>query len=273
MLSHPNLMLIDALNTALRPFNFPGKARLLHSLCPQEGERLYDLFGFQIRLDLRDLIQRSIFLNVFEPEESSIVRTYLRPGQTFVDVGANIGYYTLMAARLVGESGHVMAFEPSQYIYERLRVTVEQNRLSRVRVIQAGLSDQEGEMNLYVQQGTGNNSPSMVANGTGIPVRVPVRPLDSYLDESGIHQVDLMKIDVEGFEPNVLRGASAHLKGGRIGAILCEFNRYWLMTNGSSPAALHQMLVDFGYRPQNESIDFRRELQNILYTRISNPRR
>lgn len=260
-------MLIDALNTALRPFNFPGKARLLHSFCPREGERLHDLFGYQVRLDLSELIQRSIFLHVFEPEESAIVRNFLRPGQTFVDVGANVGYYTLMAARLVGRHGHVLSFEPDHSTYKRLKITIEQNRLSQVHAIQAGLSDQEGEMELHVQHGSGNNSPSMVRNGTGVPIKVRVRSLDSYLDESGINHIDLMKIDVEGFEPNVLRGAAAHLSDGRVGAILCEFNRYWLTANGSSPTELNQMFVDFGYRARNKNIDFERALQNILYTR------
>src|ERR1700730_3314616 len=123
------------LSDAIRPYNFRGKARLLHSLCSREGEQEAEIFGYQIKLDLSDYIQRSIYLSVFEPHESAQVKQYLKEGMTLVDVGANVGYYTLLAASLVGRRGRVLAFEPSPYAFERLVETIRRNNLSQVCAI------------------------------------------------------------------------------------------------------------------------------------------
>src|SRR5918997_736906 len=101
--------MVKIIRTLLSPFNFRGKARLLHSLSPKVGERTVRIYGRRIRLDLSDYIQRSIYLHTFEPQESSLVRNYLKRGMTFVDVGANVGYYSLMASAIVGPEGRVIA--------------------------------------------------------------------------------------------------------------------------------------------------------------------
>src|ERR1700730_16140389 len=121
-------MEIGLLSDAIRQFNFRGKARLLHGLCSREGEHEAEVFGYKIKLDLADYIQRSIYLRTFEPRESALIRHYLKPGMTFVDVGANVGYYTLLAASLVGRRGRVLAFEPSPYVFERLVETMERKK-------------------------------------------------------------------------------------------------------------------------------------------------
>lgn len=255
------------LNRLLKPFSFRGKARLLNALYPGEGEREAQVFGYRVKLDLQDFIQRSIYLHTFEPVESSLASNYLKKGMSFIDVGANVGYYSLMAASIVGSTGRVIAFEPSQYAFRRLLGTVDENRIKQIIVNPFALSDSAGKNNLYIQDSRlGNHSPSMVPDDHGQPASVLTERLDVYLDEHEIRNIDLMKIDVEGFEPNVIRGAGRYCREGKIGAILCEFNAYWLEANGSSPTLLFEELQKCGYRTDcnfNPAQDF----QNLLFTR------
>jgi FkbM family methyltransferase len=258
-------MLVRLLKEAFRPFTFRGKARLLHALCPKEGEQTVKIFGYSIDLDLSDYIQRSIYLNTFEQDESTWVKGYLKRGMTFVDVGANVGYYSLMAASLVGTEGKVLAFEPSPYAFGRLATAIRKNSLAQVQVAQVGLSDVSGELQLYMPKTSGNHTPSMIANDGGAPINVPVRRLDDYLMAAKVDHVDLMKIDVEGFEPNVLRGTESFLKTGRISAILCEFNNYWLEANNTNSSRLCKEIIQHGYRLASGNPDFHVGCQNLLF--------
>jgi FkbM family methyltransferase len=257
---------IKPLSNLLRPLTFRGKARLLHRLCPKEGERDAEIFGYRISLDCGDYIQRSMYLGTFEPFESSEVKSYLREGMTFVDVGANVGYYTLLAASLVGSRGRVFAFEPSAYAFGRLEETIRKNKLKQVQAIQAGLGETNGESQLFVSHRKGNHTPSMVPNAGGSPVAVPLLRLDDYLAEHKVDHVDFMKIDVEGFEPNVIRGARKYLERGKIHAILCEFNAHWLTANKSSSHALYELLMSHGFKSASGEPKLDARVQNILFT-------
>jgi FkbM family methyltransferase len=233
----------------LRPHHFRGKLRLLDKVVPHTGKRAARVFGARVELDLTDAIQRWIYMGVFEPEETAIVRTWLHPGMTFLDVGANVGYFTLLAASRVGVSGRVHAIEPSPYAFGRAADTVSANALHMVRLHQLGLSDTEGELTLYVQaDGSGFHSPSMSPEIGGEPVAVAVRRLDDLLDEAGIDTVDLMKLDVEGHELHVLRGGRSALESGRVRAVLCEFNEHWLRAQGESSRALYDALLAAGFQ-------------------------
>ena len=224
---------------------------MLDVFCPRKGNWATHIFGYRITLDLNDFIQRNIYLHTFELREAAMARTYLQPGGIFVDVGANIGYYTLLAASLVGVKGRVFAFEPSPYASARLAETIAENHLNQVNLQAVALGKQETRLPLYLPKVAGNHSPTMLANEGGAPVTVAVRRLDNCLKESGIEKIDLMKIDVEGFESDVLSGAGDYLAQGRIRAILCEFNEFWLQRNGTSSQSLRELLTFHGYRLVN----------------------
>ena len=112
----------------------------------------------------------------------------------------------------------------------------------------------------------GNHTPTMVPNAGGAPLNVPVYTLDDYLEQNEIDHVDLMKIDVEGFEPNVIKGATDSIKRGKIRAVLCEFNPAWLAANQSSFASLYDLLTAAGFVPRYGKPDSQDTLQNILFT-------
>ncbi len=265
LVNFPTNLLVKFLAKALEPFNFRGKARILHAISGKQGEKVDQIFGYKIKLDLVDYIQRSVYLRTFEPQESAWVKNYLKPGMTFVDVGANIGYFTLMAASLVKSHGVVLAFEPSPYAFNRLDQTVKNNHLTQVKTVQSGLSDSTGAIKLFVPKLPGNHNSTMIANDESDAIEVPIQRLDDYLSANAITEIDFMKIDVEGFEPNVIRGAAKYLEARKIKAILCEFNKYWLTANNSSPDLLFKEIIGYGFRLAFGTFNPDLELQNLLF--------
>jgi len=234
---------------AARPLRFKGKHRLLGLITPQSGMRSARIFGARFDLDLSDWIQRSIYFGTLERDETRIVRRYLKPGMTVLDVGANVGYYTALAAFSVGNTGSVYAIEPSPREFIRLQRLISDNSLN-ARAFNFGLDEKVGTQSLYEIPGSSNRAPTMVEHGGYPPIAtIPVRRLDDLIEEWGLHKIDLLKIDVEGWEPRVFAGARRALSCGQIRAILCEFNEVWLRATGSSARALWQMLADFGYKP------------------------
>lgn len=242
--------LIDTVVTQCRPFRFRGKARLADLLIPKAGERDALIFGSRFSLDTSDFIQRHMYAGSFEREETGIVRKMLRPGMTFVDVGANVGYYTALAAQLVGPTGSVFAFEPSDYAYPRLSRMIEVNGLTQVRAMKFGLADVAGERILYggVEEDLfQNHTATMVPNDNPSRTLVRTETLDRMAEQLDIKQIHFMKIDVDGFEPLVLQGASTLIASGRISTIMLECAEDWFNRMNTSTVELVENLRSKGF--------------------------
>jgi FkbM family methyltransferase len=241
---------IEAFINLMRPVSFRGKLRLFSPLVPRYGERVCKLFGSTVKLNLADDMQRWIYLGTFENINIPLVRQCLKPGGTFVDAGANIGFFTLLAASIVGPSGKVIAFEPNPSACAALAETIEANKLAQVAIHQIGLSDTDGWAELHVPPSDKrNDNATMVGGAPGwTATRVRVGQLDLWLDQAGVSAVDLLKIDVEGHEPSVLRGAQQALAAGRIRSILIELNDPALRDAGSSAREIFDHLLSLGFR-------------------------
>src|SRR5436190_21982560 len=105
------MAILDSLIAVLRPIPF-RKFRLLNPLVPTRGFRRAKIFGASMELDLADIIQRQIYLGCYEPDCTRWAKRALRPGGVMIDVGANVGYFTALAAARVGLAGRVFAIEP-----------------------------------------------------------------------------------------------------------------------------------------------------------------
>jgi FkbM family methyltransferase len=184
----------------------------------------------RMSLLLRDAIARALFLyGTYEICGTRLMQAFLAPGMTFVDVGANIGYYTLLAARAVGEPGAVYAFEPNGAVRPRLEENLGLNGLlDRVHVRPQAVARASGEIRFYRSTTFDNSGLSSILPGAGRSDEAEVVScvsLDDFaaaLPEGRPRPIDLMKIDVEGAELEVLAGGSGLLAHDDGPAIIFE---------------------------------------------------
>jgi FkbM family methyltransferase len=165
--------------------------------------------GIKIRCHLPDIIQMYIYVfGTWEPDLAAYMSRRLRPGDTFLDIGANIGYQSAVASKLVGPSGTVIAFEPAPSTIAALEKTIATNELTNVRLVAAAVSDQEGELPLFVGPSFGTGLTSTVAHNKILKEerRVRAAPLGSLVSPDDLRKARLIKIDVEGAEDKVLAG-------------------------------------------------------------------
>ena len=153
--------------------------------------------------------------------EMRFVADYLKSGDCFLDVGANIGLYSLLAASVVGYGGRIIAFEPGQVPERRIRETCAKNRLENVQIIGSAVGERTGE--IPFDAGNEDAISHVAAAGETFDSRVPVTRLDDFLDGSPIA---MAKLDIEGYEPFALRGMSRHLADGNPPVLLIEAAGY-----------------------------------------------
>jgi FkbM family methyltransferase len=238
------------LAATLRPLLFRGKERLANLITPTCGVQTATIFGARFDLDMSDFIQRNMYAGSFEYREARVVRQMLLSGMTFVDVGANVGFYTALAAEAVGRRGTFIAFEPSEYAFPRLRRMIASNSLNQVRALKCGLGEAPGTTILYggVETDSFNNhTATMVPHDNPNRNMVEIETLDRMALRLKLHRIDFLKIDVDGYEAQVLRGAGELLRNRRISNILLECSDYWLSKMKTTTTELLDQLTCAGF--------------------------
>jgi FkbM family methyltransferase len=204
------------------------KVRFLYS----HWVRTFPKIPFPVRLPFgawwlarNDHVSKPIIEGKFEAGVLAFLNRFLRQGMTVLDLGAHHGFYTLLASKRIGNTGTVFSFEPSARERKALRLHLKLNRCKNVAVQEMALGDQNTDSDLYVVEdwAAGCNSlrPPDVPARTS-PVSVHVVRLDDWLAEQRIDRVDFIKLDVEGAELSILKGAQGLLKGASRPVILSE---------------------------------------------------
>jgi FkbM family methyltransferase len=223
--------------------NEPGATRL--AALPQGG---------QLLCPLADWLGASLyFFGNYEPETTALFRRYLRAADVVIDVGSNLGYFTLLAASLVGHSGRVHSFEPNSKLIQFLHKSIEINGFDEsVRLINVAVAEESGgfaKLHLSaVAASSGVSSllplPHLATDST---IEVPLLALTDYCRTQQISNVRLLKVDVEGAELRVIRGARDLLLQRSVEMLVCEVqpNDH----DQDAPAHLIDELAAFGYSP------------------------
>lgn len=179
--------------------------RLLMHLAPKKVASTY--YGAAFECDVRDMIQATIIhFGVWEPQVSFRLAELIEPGAVVVDIGANIGYYSLLFADRAGPSGRVVAVEALQRLAEVVQGNAARNGIDNVRVVNVAASDRPGELTLHQAPST-NIGMTTTRSDRGFPATGKVRalPLTDILTEDEIRRTSLIKIDIEGGEVPVVR--------------------------------------------------------------------
>jgi len=189
--------------------------------------------------------------HLYERKEIAFLERTLRSGDCFLDVGSNIGFYALVASRIVGANGRVVAFEADPYNFEKLRMNVELNEASNVELLCMGVSDERATLRLGINA-TGNRGGNSFFSQSPECVMVDCAPLAEVLRERGITTVAAAKLDIEGFEYRVMRHFFIHAERGLYPrALIVEDNPPWVhgRSEGEDVIAL---LEQHGYRHRKQ---------------------
>ncbi len=207
--------------------------------------------GAVMVLDIKEHVQRWIFyFGVYESDTVQLFRALAKPGMTIIDVGANVGQYTLLAASIAGPRGVVHAFEADATNFRRLQGNVMQNQFEAISLNLVALSDHAGCVTLYSSKNDNAGEHSLFRFDPEMSgVTIPAITLDGYMETAGIGSsgsLDIIKIDVQGAEAMVLHGAESTLRTHRP-HVICEFEERWLTGMGSSTTQLKAWLRSIGY--------------------------
>jgi len=230
-------VLLAKLNTARRLPSLPARKRVRGVVFE------YDLARYRGTAPM--------YFGSYAPLVTEAMKRYLRPGSVFIDVGANIGYLSALAAGLVGKRGQVHCFEPVPAYFERLENLAKLNPHHSIHPNCCAAGDASGICTIYVTREAGQNTmvpsyqPAFEINST---MEVPVRRLDTYIERQGIDRIGLIKIDAEGFEFPALKGMQGYFeRSPHRPAIICEIapRAYPLM--GSRLSDFASYMEQYGY--------------------------
>lgn len=170
-----------------------------------------------------DVVGDGLFDGSFERAERRFVNAFLKPGMVVLDVGAHHGLYSLLSSRVVGASGKVIAFEPSPRERERLQEHLLMNHTQNVEIVPIALGSDSGRKELVLAADAGYNTLAAQALVTSSDrAAVDVLSLDEFVAGRSLPEIDLIKVDVEGGELDVLRGAESMLRKLPRPVLLCE---------------------------------------------------
>lgn len=218
---------------------------------------IQDVYGHRFVLYDYDLPR--LWLLARHPQDAAefqAIPRLVRPGDVVLDVGANIGAYSVLLSGLCGQSGRVWAFEPVPDTCWRLRETLALNRCDNVVPVQAAVCEREGTatMNLFDpghcvwnSLGTPEMGPDGAKSLPHASVDVPSLSLDGFCDREGVNRINFLKVDVEGFEVSVFRGAKRLLRERRVDYICFEISQRPLKAAGFASRQVFAELEQWGY--------------------------
>ena len=183
----------------------------------------------------------------YEPSESLFLRSALKKGMCFVDVGANLGYFTALASQIVGEGGRVIAIEPDPYNYVLLESNIRYNRLGNVCLHNLALGPTSGTGMLSLSKCNLGDHRLYGSDNSRETVPVRIETLDSVATSLGV-EPNVIKMDVQGFEYHVLQGMRKTLEDDHLLVIITEFWPHGISESGASPRQFVELLDSFGFK-------------------------
>jgi FkbM family methyltransferase len=208
-------------------------------------------FGARFEVDTRDLIQQYVYLfGVWEPHLTAWLQRRLNPGDTFIDVGANVGYVSVLAAQLVGENGQVVSVEASPEFCQRVQRHALLNGLRNIRAVNAAVSDKHERMRFFLASSANLGATTIVPQQGPVEssFEIHAAPLLELISPEELASARVIKIDVEGAEGAVMRGLLPALDKLRPDAeIIVEVDPNRMAALGYSVAELLDAMAGHGF--------------------------
>ena len=214
-----------------------------------------------INLDLNEYSQKSMWIyfnqgKLYEPETSRLFCTLLKTGDSVLDIGGHVGYFSLLAAAITGPTGQVVTFEPEADNYQHLIENIKQNQFSNIQVIHKAVGDKEGEVTFYINADNDGGHALWDISKHEFNEKsrehmeerkIPQTTLDIALKGFELEPLRLIKMDVEGCEYKVLQGAQETLKKYNYPIIILEINRFAMEHMDCSEQDIRSLMKSMGY--------------------------
>lgn len=188
------------------------------------------------------------YFGVSEPELFRVYDEFLKPKMTIVDAGANIGLHSLFFSKRVGEEGKIYAFEPAKMIFRRMMEHIQNNQVTNIEGLCLALGGKQGRAEIVDNKEDTSRTflrPSL--SNSGAISTTAVETLDAFAEARGLEKIDFLKIDVEGFESEILEGALSLLTRQAIKVIQIELDERSLGRAGSEKSTVVSLLINKGY--------------------------
>ncbi|MDB9521182.1 FkbM family methyltransferase [Dolichospermum circinale CS-1225] len=239
-----------------RHTDFRGKLFLSEYINTVFQNGIYSCNELKYNIDFSDQIQKSVYLGTYERHELTFLKKYIKPGWVCLDVGANIGFYTLNLSKLVGSEGKVYAIEPSPSNYKKLEENIAINNLDNCITSNIALSSESGEFVFSVSPHQ-NSGWGRLGKWTSAQseIIVNVNTLDDFVLFNNISNIDFLKIDIEGHELKFLEGGKNTFKNGIVKRIMIEYCGYVLEPQGITLKSYVDSIMKFGYTPVHFNLD------------------
>jgi FkbM family methyltransferase len=235
--------------------------KILFFLQRKKNFELANVNSYKMLLDLSEPIQWQMYRGTYEPVQTNWFNSLIKPDDLVIDIGASFGYFTSLASKL---NAKVIAFEPSLRACSTIYRTIQFNKIKNIELYQYAIGESKGLIEIQIPPNYfESHSPSIIKtpwqNDDWKSTLVPIISLDEFckslisIESKENKKISLIKIDVEGFEPQVIRGLSALAKNNLIKNIICEFNSGWLERNGSSHQELFELILSYGFKVRDST--------------------
>lgn len=240
----------------------PIGAILADLLVGRDRRRLLETpAGIKLYLDPFSLLGASLLqTGSYEPGTDAIFRKWIKPGFTVIDVGANEGFFSILASLLVGSEGRVVAIEPQLRCIEIMKRNLSENDIGNCSIIEAALGNVDAMADIQLMPAFNTGASSMVRNYRWTRQRQRVRTLTGVAlsQQTGLSRLDFVKIDVEGYEvegyePEVVEGLLPLLNSGCIRLLLIDFHHSILKQRGIEAEDIRKRLIGAGMRRTGET--------------------
>ncbi len=212
--------------------------------------RTVEVDGINLKLDISDTVGHSSYFAVDEPAQV-VLYNFVKPGMKVIDIGANIGATTLNLAKKVGANGKVFSFEPSPYNYQLASQNISLNNFDNIQLINQGLGNEKTTAFLYNVNKNNRGMQRLLKdngeNNSYEKTAVQIDTLDSSMKNFSISAPSFIKIDVEGYEYNVLVGGSETILRYKPGLFI-ELDEDNLREQGNTAKELIELIIKFGYK-------------------------
>jgi FkbM family methyltransferase len=226
---------------------------LVRLLAPDERRRISSTgMGIRLYLDafshLGQVVTRD---NIYEPETVEIYRQNLKPGQVVLDIGTNEGVFASLAGKIVGDSGLVIAIEPQSRLRDIIEINFRINEVTNFKIYQSAFGKNESEkmsLNLYPALNNGASSLMTSNKLSSKTEEISFISTETILNECQISKIDFVKVDVEGFEHQVVKELLPYIKRGVICKLLLDYHTSILQSQNINPQHIHDSLIASGMR-------------------------